>query len=91
MTKFDNVVVVIIVYFLFFFIQIQSDSFFFFRILFFNIEVLLNKIRMSGLILRHAKLTQPQLVSMLQYQTRADASSSSTTASVIQNYSHRFG
>lgn len=35
---------------------------------------------MSGLILRHVKLTQPQLVSMLQYQSRAEASSA-----VVQN------
>lgn len=37
---------------------------------------------MSGLLVRSVKLPQPQIVSMLQYQRRADAS---TSGSAVQN------
>ncbi len=39
---------------------------------------------MSSFLLRHVKLTQPPIVSMLQHQCRAEASTSSS-ATVIQN------
>ena len=49
---------------------------------------------MNGLLLRHVKLTQPQVASLLQYQCRADAStasssssSSKTSSSVVQKHS----
>ncbi len=44
---------------------------------------------MNTFLLRHVKLTHPQVASMLQYQSRADASSSpsssSSSGSVVQN------
>lgn len=39
---------------------------------------------MSGFLIRHVKLTQPQIVSLVQHQCRAEASTSSS-ATVIQN------
>jgi hypothetical protein len=39
---------------------------------------------MSGFLLRHVKLTQPQVALMLQHQCRAEASTSSS-ATITQN------
>jgi hypothetical protein len=39
---------------------------------------------MSGFLLRHVKLTQPQVISMVQHQCRAEASTASSTT-IVQN------
>jgi hypothetical protein len=41
---------------------------------------------MSSFLLRHVKLTQPQVVSMVQHQCRVEASTSSSATVVLDNH-----